>query len=155
MHVDSGRDGAPERLNSLVQSDAASQITLLNAFDSEVDYDSTAVQIWDNRYDSALPFGRYLRYCVCLGWQECLRISAWLWRKSWTAEVGSFLFAVLALVGLVLVLSLHHGQPIPEWPHMITINSVVSLFALCMRIGVGVVLAEGYSSPLHTKASYS
>lgn len=55
----------------------------------------------------------------------------------------SFVFAISSLTGLVVIFSVHEGRPIPEWSHLITINSVVFLFALCMRVGVGVVLAEG------------
>ncbi|KAH6614226.1 hypothetical protein C7974DRAFT_320916 [Boeremia exigua] len=141
--IDSSNDDTGSKADIHVDTDAVSQLTLLNAFDSDPEYDITAVDIWDHRRESSLSFAAYVKFCIILGWKECVRVSAWLWRKSWTAEICSFLFAIASLVGLVLFLSIHHGQPIPEWPHLITINSVVSLFALCMRIGVGVVLAEG------------
>jgi hypothetical protein len=77
------------------------------------------------------------------GWKECLRLSAWFWTQSWTAEVSSFAFALMSLMGLVLVLSRHQAKPLPERPQLITINPIVLLFASFMRVGIGVVLAEG------------
>ena len=65
------------------------------------------------------------------------------WKKSWTVETFSFIFSVLTLAGLVATLSTHQGKPLPKWPQLITINSVLSLFSLIMRTGVTVVLAEG------------
>ena len=141
--LDPNDEEAREQVDSFPETDTASQITLLNVPDPDPKYDSNTVAIWDNRYSSLAGFAAYVQYCITLGRRECLRISAWFWRKSWTAEVCSFAFAILSLIGLVVTLSIYNGRPIPEWPHLITINSVVSLFALCMRIGVGVVLAEG------------
>ena len=66
-------------------------------------------------------------------------------KKSWTVETSSFIFSVLTLAGLVVTLSAHQGKPLPKWPQLITINSVLSLFSLIMRTGVSVVLAEGMS----------
>lgn len=63
--------------------------------------------------------------------------------KGWTAETCSYLFAVLSLLGLVATLYAHQNKPLPEWPQLITVNSIVSLFSLLMRAGVGLVLAEG------------
>ena len=63
--------------------------------------------------------------------------------EGWTAETCSFVFAVLSLLGLVVTLFVHQNKPLPQWPQLITINSIVSLFSLLMRAGVGLVLAEG------------
>jgi hypothetical protein len=71
------------------------------------------------------------------------------WKKSWTAETSSFIFSVLVLAGLVVTLFVHQGKPLPKWPQLITINSVLSLFSLLMRTGVSVVLAEGMSHFSH------
>jgi hypothetical protein len=37
----------------------------------------------------------------------------------------------------------HEEKPLPQWPQLVTINSIISLFSLVMRACVGVVLAEG------------
>ncbi|KAF2631181.1 hypothetical protein BU25DRAFT_386135 [Macroventuria anomochaeta] len=62
--------------------------------------------------------------------------------KGWTAELCSYVFAVLSLFSLAATLLAHQGKPLPEWPQLITINSIVSLFSLLMRAGIGLVLAE-------------
>ena len=67
------------------------------------------------------------------------------WNYSWTAETCSFAFSLLTFTGLVTMLLVHQNRPIPEWPQIVSINSIVSLFALFMRTGVGLVLAEGTS----------
>lgn len=64
---------------------------------------------------------------------------------SWTAEAVSYLCAIAALAGLVATLLVHQNKPLPQWPQLVTINSIISLFSLVMRAGVGVVLAEGLS----------
>jgi hypothetical protein len=78
------------------------------------------------------------------------------WEWSWTTETFSFVFSVLTLAGLVATLSALQGKPLPKWPQLITINSVLSLFSLLMRTGVSVVLAEGMSAtrPLCQNAKY-
>ena len=70
---------------------------------------------------------------------------AQLWERGWTAEAFSCIFALASLAGLIVTLLAHRNKPIPEWPHLVTINSIVSLFSLLIRGGVGFVLAEGIS----------
>lgn len=65
--------------------------------------------------------------------------------KRWTAEVASCVFALAALAGLVVILRTHQDRPLPQWPQLVTINSIVSIFSLLMRAGVCYVLAEGLS----------
>ncbi|KAF2831318.1 hypothetical protein CC86DRAFT_314581 [Ophiobolus disseminans] len=68
-----------------------------------------------------------------------------LWKRGWTAEVLSCVFALLSLIGLVATLIAHQGKPLPQWPKLISLNSIISLFSLLIRTGVCVVLAEGIS----------
>ncbi|KAJ8116651.1 hypothetical protein OPT61_g1971 [Boeremia exigua] len=71
--------------------------------------------------------------------------SSGVWGKSWTAETGSYIISILALAGLTATLLVHQDKPLPQWPQLVTINSIISLFSLLMRACVGVVLAEGIS----------
>jgi hypothetical protein len=73
-----------------------------------------------------------------------------LFRKGWTAEICSCIFALLSLLGLVATLLAHQNKPMPEWPQIVSINSIISLFALLMRAGVGTVLTEGVFATLST-----
>jgi hypothetical protein len=79
-------------------------------------------------------------------WPQLKHAFLWLGRKSWTAEVLSYVFSVLSLVGLVMTLAAHQDRRLPDWPQLVTINSIVSLFSLLMRAGVGFVLAEGIAT---------
>ena len=63
--------------------------------------------------------------------------------RGWTTETCSYITSVLALAGLVATLLAHQNRPLPQWPQLVTINSIISLFSLLMRACVGVVLAEG------------
>ncbi|KAF1848787.1 uncharacterized protein K460DRAFT_275609 [Cucurbitaria berberidis CBS 394.84] len=76
---------------------------------------------------------------------RCVHLWVPLWRKSWTAETCSCIFAFLSLLGLIATLLAHQDKPLPKWPQLVSINSIVSLFSLLMRAGVGMALAEGIS----------
>lgn len=82
---------------------------------------------------------------IAMRWDHFSRPTARMWAVGWKTETCSYIVAVLALVGLVATLSAHQGRPLPQWPHLVTINSIISLFSLLMRACVGVVLAEGRS----------
>jgi hypothetical protein len=66
-------------------------------------------------------------------------------QSRWTAETCSCIFALLSLAGLIATLHAHQDRPLPQWPQLVNINSIVSLFSMLIRAGVGVVLAEGIS----------
>lgn len=87
---------------------------------------------------------------VELGSRRHLQSSTSIWGKSWTAETCSFIISILALAGLTATLLVHQNKPLPQWPQLVTINSIISLFSLLMRACVGVVLAEGMGHPLIT-----
>lgn len=82
---------------------------------------------------------------IYLGWRRCSKAVKRMWRKSWTTETFSFALSILTLAGLVTTLLAHQGKPFPEWPQLVSINSLVSLFSLLLRICVSVILTEGMS----------
>lgn len=63
--------------------------------------------------------------------------------NKWAAETIALIMTMLALGGLVSTLLTHQSKPLPNWPQLVTINTITSLFSLIMRAGVGVVLVEG------------
>jgi hypothetical protein len=79
-------------------------------------------------------------------WKQFSHYMSRVGKMSWTTETCSCFIALLALAGLIATLSSHQGKPLPQWPQLVTINSIISLFSLIMRACVGVVLAEGRSS---------
>jgi hypothetical protein len=81
-------------------------------------------------------------------WTRCVQNAKRAWNGNWTAETCSYAVSITALAGLVATLLAHQNKPLPEWPQLVTINSIISLFALMMRTCVGVVLAEGMATCL-------
>jgi hypothetical protein len=71
------------------------------------------------------------------------RNLAALYRRGWTAEICSCLFALISLLGLVTTLLVHQDRPLPKWPSLITINALVSIFTSVFRSGIAMALAEG------------
>lgn len=74
--------------------------------------------------------------------KHCTRTFFRFWDYGWTAEVCSYIFSLLTFGGLVTILLVHQNKPIPEWPQLVSINSIVSLFSLFTGTEVGLVLAE-------------
>ena len=68
------------------------------------------------------------------------------WNYAWMTEVCSYVFSLSTSGSLVIMLVVYYNQPIPDWPQLISINSIVSLFSLFTRTGVSLVLAEGMYS---------
>lgn len=81
------------------------------------------------------------------GWKTCAGAWKRIWSRSWTAETCSYVVSILALAALIATLQTHQNKPLPQWPQLVTINSIISLFSLCMRASTGVVLAEGIIMP--------
>jgi hypothetical protein len=80
---------------------------------------------------------------IGIGWKRSQYAVKRMWEKSWTAETLSWIASIMALIGLIATLCAHQSKPLPQWPQLVTINSIISLFSLIMRTCVGVVLAEG------------
>ena len=80
---------------------------------------------------------------VCLAWKRCVEAVSRGWNKSWTLETLSLIASTLTLAGLVSTLLAHQNKPLPQWPQLVTINSIISLFSLLMRACVGVILTDG------------
>ncbi|KAI1811101.1 hypothetical protein GGS20DRAFT_130399 [Poronia punctata] len=68
-----------------------------------------------------------------------LRRRQWV-RDHWIWELTSWFMSSLLLLGVVLTLSLHQNQPLPEWPFGVSINALISfLSSLSTSALVGVV----------------
>ncbi|KAI8623483.1 hypothetical protein F5Y19DRAFT_468479 [Xylariaceae sp. FL1651] len=66
------------------------------------------------------------------------RLRQWV-RDHWIWELTSWSISTLLLVGVILTLSLHQNQPLPEWPFGITINALISFlssFSTSALVGV-------------------
>ena len=80
---------------------------------------------------------------LALTWRRCIEAVSRNWNRSWTLETLSLIASILTLAGLVSTLLAHQNKPLPQWPQLVTINSIISLFPLLMRACVGVILTEG------------
>ena len=70
--------------------------------------------------------------------------SGWaIFLRDWWIESIACFFVIASLLAIVGVVWYHNGQPLPNWKHGITINSLVSIFLVIMKSGMGLVLAQG------------
>jgi hypothetical protein len=65
---------------------------------------------------------------IGLGWKRVVQVADRTWGGSWRTETYSFIISITALVGLVTTLLAHQNKPLPQWPQLVTINSIISLF---------------------------
>lgn len=64
-------------------------------------------------------------------------------RYPWLLEVFSCLVACTALFGIIITLYLHEGRPLPQWPSMISINSLIAIFTAIFKAAILLPIAEG------------
>ena len=63
----------------------------------------------------------------------------------WWQEICATIIMLIALAGIILVLGLHNGKPLPKWPYSITPNSLISTLVTVMKAMMLAVLASGLS----------
>ena len=62
---------------------------------------------------------------------------------SWLAEVTSLVVAWVAFVAIIVTLVIHQGRPIPQWPQLISINSLIAIFTAILKAALIMPVAEG------------
>ncbi|OCL05885.1 hypothetical protein AOQ84DRAFT_379147, partial [Glonium stellatum] len=67
------------------------------------------------------------------------------WDRLWIAELLSCFLAIAALVIIVIILATHQNKPMSQWPRLISINSLVSIFTSIMKAAMLLPVAEGIS----------
>jgi Protein of unknown function (DUF3176) len=53
--------------------------------------------------------------------------------------------ALAALAAIVITLSVYSDRPIPNWPHSITINSLIAVYAAILKAAILLPVAESPS----------
>jgi hypothetical protein len=53
--------------------------------------------------------------------------------RKWLMELLASMVALLALVAIIITLVTHDGHPLPGWPFGISINALVSIFAVILK----------------------
>jgi hypothetical protein len=61
----------------------------------------------------------------------------------WVLEVLSCLIASIALAAIIITLVVHQGRPLPQWPHLISINSLLAVFTVILKASLSLPVAEG------------
>lgn len=75
------------------------------------------------------------------------------WEDKWAFEIFCCIFALLNLVAMIITLAAHQDKPLPQWPGLISINSLVSVFGALMKAAIAIPVAEGEASTLFSRAS--
>lgn len=68
--------------------------------------------------------------------------------QTWTLEALSCSLSAGALVTVIAVLIAYDGQPIPQWPHYITLNSLIAVFTAIFKASMMMPVAEGKVSKM-------
>ena len=61
----------------------------------------------------------------------------------WVWEVMSCVMAASCLVAIITVLAVHSGKPLPAWPKLISVNTMVAVFTAIMKASIMVPVAQG------------
>ncbi|KAF7523254.1 hypothetical protein G7054_g11816 [Neopestalotiopsis clavispora] len=62
--------------------------------------------------------------------------------RSWAWEAVNAVLLFIMIIATVITLRLHDGQPVPDWPFSITINAMVSTYALVFKGNVALILTS-------------
>ncbi|KAJ0165680.1 hypothetical protein CTA2_10388 [Colletotrichum tanaceti] len=62
---------------------------------------------------------------------------------AWWVEMLSSLLALGCIIAIVIILSLHQGKPLPDWPALISVNSLTAIFTAVFKASLILPIAEG------------
>lgn len=62
---------------------------------------------------------------------------------TWWTEICSSLLALGCILAIVVVLVVHQGRPLPGWPSLISINSLIAVFTAVFKAALIFPVAEG------------
>lgn len=63
--------------------------------------------------------------------------------KNWWIEIGACVVSLVALSAIVGTLQPHHGKPLPQWPYQLSVNTLISIYAVVLKVTILLVTAEG------------
>lgn len=62
--------------------------------------------------------------------------------RTWFLEVLSSFLLLIAVSAIVATLYIHDGQPLPQWPFDITINAMLSIYAVVLKASMSLILTS-------------
>lgn len=65
--------------------------------------------------------------------------------RLWFMEIGSLAIAFIAFIAIIITLAMHQDRPLPHWPSLISINTLVAIFTAIMKAAMLLPIAEGVS----------
>lgn len=68
-------------------------------------------------------------------------VISWYW-KNWKYESAACLLVLSGPVIIFGTLYPHNGQPLPQWPFDVSINSILSVYALVLKASIGIILTS-------------
>jgi hypothetical protein len=71
-----------------------------------------------------------------------LRRATGIFISLWWKEVAAGILLLAAAILTFATLYLHQGQPLPEWPHAITISALLSVYSVIARMAMAFLMAE-------------
>ena len=63
--------------------------------------------------------------------------------RAWAFELCACLLAFVVLMAIIVTLKVHDGRPLPNWPLSISVNALISVFAIIFKGTMTVAVANG------------
>ena len=63
--------------------------------------------------------------------------------KNWWMEIGACVLSLVALIAIVGTLQPHQGKPLPQWPYQVSVNTLISVYVVVLKVAILLVTAEG------------
>lgn len=81
--------------------------------------------------------------------KETAHPQAPAWERNmtlvWSIEIASLVLAFVSFVAIIITLLMHQNRPLPHWPSLISINTLIAIFTSVMRASMLLPVAEGIS----------
>jgi len=77
------------------------------------------------------------------------QIERHIYIPIWTMDILSLCLAAVSFVAIVITLAIHQDRPLPEWPHLISINTLIAIFTAILKASLLMPVAEGKAENIH------
>ncbi|KAK1446639.1 hypothetical protein CCUS01_12272 [Colletotrichum cuscutae] len=74
--------------------------------------------------------------------QQATDTSETIW-QIWRLEILSSLLALGCVLAIIIILALHQSKPLPKWPGVMSVNTLVATFTAVYKASLIIPVAEG------------